>query len=138
MSDNKPQLYPGAHAARTPEKPAVIMAESGATLSYAALDTFANRLGRLYQWLGLKPGHHVAYCLENRLECPAVQWGAHYVGLYYTFISTRLTGAEAAYIVADCEAQVLLVSAKTAPAILDAVRALPRPPRSTAWTRCPA
>lgn len=129
MSDKQPQLYPGAHAVRTPEKPAVIMAESGATLTYAALDTYANRLGRLYQWLGLKAGDHVAYCLENRLECPAVQWGAHYVGLYYTFISTRLTGAEAAYIVADCEAQVLVVSAKTAPAILDAVRALPRPPQ---------
>lgn len=128
MSD-KPQLYPGAHAARCPEKPAVIMAESGATLTYGALDAYANRLGRLYQWLGLKSGDHVAYCLENRLECPAVQWGAHYVGLYYTFISTRLTGAEAAYIVADCEAQVLLVSAKTAPAILEAVRALPRPPQ---------
>lgn len=129
MSDKQPLLYPGAHAERTPEKPAVIMAESGATLTYAALDTYANRLGRLYQWLGLKAGHHVAYCLENRLECPAVQWGAHYVGLYYTFISERLIGAEAAYIVADCEAQVLLVSAKTAPAILDAVRALPRPPQ---------
>ncbi|SDB10445.1 AMP-binding enzyme C-terminal domain-containing protein [Pseudomonas sp. NFACC23-1] len=129
MSDKQPQLYPGVHAMRTPEKPAVIMAETGATLTYAALDTYANRLGRLYQWLGLKPGDHVAYCLENRLECPAVQWGAHYAGLYYTFISTRLTALEAAYIVADCEAQVLLVSAKTAPAILDAVRALPRPPQ---------
>lgn len=129
MSEKQPLLYPGAHAARFPEKPAVVMAETGATLTYGALDTYANRLGRLYQWLGLKPGDHVAYCLENRLECPAVQWGAHYAGLYYTFISTRLTGAEAAYIVADCEAQVLVVSAKTAEGIIDAVRALPRPPK---------
>ncbi|PMX27501.1 acyl-CoA synthetase [Pseudomonas sp. MPR-R2A7] len=122
-------LYPGVHAGRSPEKPAVIMAETGATLTYKALDTYANQLGRLYQWLGLKPGDHVAYCLENRLECPAVQWGAHYAGLYYTFISTRLTDAEAAYIVADCEAQVLVVSAKTADRIIDAVRALPKPPK---------
>ena len=128
MSD-KPNLYPGTHAAHSPDKAAVIMAESGETLTYSALDTYANRLGRLYQWLGLKPGDHVAYCLENRLECPAVQWGAHYAGLYYTFISTRLTGAEAAYIVEDCEAQVLVVSAKTAPAIVEAVRALARPPQ---------
>lgn len=128
MSD-KPNLYPGAHVAQTPDKPAVIMAESGESMSYAALDAYANRLARLYQWLGLKPGSHVAYCLENRLECPAVQWGAHYAGLYYTFISTRLTGAEAAYIVEDCEAQVLVVTAKTAPAILDAVKALASPPR---------
>lgn len=128
MSD-KPNLYPGAHAAHSPDKAAVIMAESGETLTYGELDTYANRLGRLYQWLGLKPGDHVAYCLENRLECPVVQWGAHYAGLYYTFISTRLTGSEAAYIVEDCEAQVLVVSAKTAPAIVEAVRALARPPQ---------
>lgn len=128
MSD-KPKLYPGAHAAHSPDKAAVIMAESGETLTYGELDTYANRLGRLYQWLGLKPGDHVAYCLENRLECPVVQWGAHYAGLYYTFISTRLTAAEAAYIVEDCEAQVLVVSAKTAPAIVEAVRALARPPQ---------
>ncbi|MCY1262329.1 3-[(3aS,4S,7aS)-7a-methyl-1,5-dioxo-octahydro-1H-inden-4-yl]propanoyl:CoA ligase [compost metagenome] len=128
MSD-KPNLYPGAHAAHSSDKAAVIMAESGETLTYGALDTYANRLARLYQWLGLKPGEHVAYCLENRLECPAVQWGAHYAGLYYTFISTRLTGAEAAYIVEDCEAQVLVVSAKTAPVIVEAVRALARPPQ---------
>lgn len=129
MSDKEHQLYPGAHAARTPEKAAVIMAESGATLTYSELDAYANRLGRLYQWMGLKPGDHVAYCLENRLECPAVQWGAHYAGLYYTFIDARLTGAEAAYIVTDCEAQILVISAATASTILDAVRALPRPPQ---------
>ena len=128
MSD-KPILYPGTHAEQSPHKAAVIMAESGETLTYGALDTYANRLARLYQWLGLKPGEHVAYCLENRLECPAVQWGAHYAGLYYTFISTRLTGAEAAYIVEDCEAQVLVVSAKTAPSIVESVRALARPPQ---------
>ncbi|RNL66752.1 acyl-CoA synthetase [Zhongshania marina] len=122
-------LFPGGYLPRFAEKPAVIMAESGNSLSFDELDRFANQLGRLYQWNGLKAGDHVAYCLENRLECPAVQWAAHYVGLYYTFISNRLTGAEAAYIVENCNAQILIVSAKTAPNIVNAIRSLPNPPK---------
>jgi len=128
MTETTPLLYPGVYATRTPEKPAAIMAESGATLSYAALDAYANRLGRLFQWIGLKTGGHVAYCVENRLDCPALQWGAHYAGLYYTFISNRLTGGEIAYIVEDCDASVLVVSARTASIVQEAVRGMAKPP----------
>ena len=128
MTESKPVLYPGFWAEKTPDKPAVIMADDGSTLSYRELDAFANRLGRFYQWFGLNTGEHVAYCLENRVECPALQWGAHYVGLYYTFISTRLTGPEAAYIAADCGAKVVIVSAKTAALVADAIRGLDNAP----------
>jgi len=129
MSGNTCRLYPREYASRNPDKPAVIMAESGASMSYRELDGYANRLGRLYQWLGLKTGDHVAYCLGNRLECPAVQWGAHYVGLYYTFVSTRLAAQEVGYIISDCEARVVVVSANTPSAIIDELRALPTAPR---------
>ncbi len=129
MSDAPQLLYPGAHVETMGAKAAVVIAETGATLSYKELDAYANRLGRLFQSLGLKHGDHVAYCLENRVECTAVQWGAHYAGLYYTFISSRLTAQEAAYIVADCGARVLVLSAKTAPGILEAIKSLPQPPQ---------
>ncbi len=128
MSEMQQKLFPGAHLPELASKAAVIMAESGEQMTYGQLDAFANRLGRLYQWLGLKAGDHVAYCVENRLECTALQWGAHYVGLYYSFLSTRLKGTEAAYIVADCDARVLVVTAATAPAILAEVGNLPNPP----------
>ncbi len=129
MTEATPLRYPGAYVRTRGSKPAVIMAESGASLSYAELDAFANRFARLTQSLGLKPGDHVAYCLENRLEAPAVQWGAHYAGLYYSFISSRLTPAEAVYIVQDCDAKVVVLSAKTAPGLTDALRSLYNPPR---------
>src|SRR6202012_4322456 len=96
--------YPGAHLAQHGSKPAVALFESGASMSYAELDAWASRLARLFRSLGLMPGAHVAFCVENRLECPALQWGAHYAGLYYTFISTRLTAGEALYILQDCDA----------------------------------
>ena len=129
MSDEQAKLFPGGHLPALADKPAIIMAESGETLSYAELDREANRLGRLLQWLGLKPGDHVAFCTENRPECAVLQWGAHYVGLYYTFLSTRLKGAEAAYIVEDCDAQMLIVTAETAPAILESIRGLANAPK---------
>lgn len=129
MSEAKPKLYPGAHLPELADKAAVIMAETGEQLSFSQLDAYANQLARLYQWLGLKPGDHVAYCLENRLECSGVQWGAHYAGLYYTFVSTRLKGEEAAYIIEDCDARVVVVSSETAPEILDAIKCLANPPK---------
>lgn len=122
--------YPSLHAQGPhAQKAAVVMADTGASLSYAALDAYANQLARLYQSLGLQAGDHVAYCLENRLECPAVQWGAHYAGLYYSFLSNRLTPAELAYIVEDCEAQVVVVSARTAAVMLPVMARLAKPPR---------
>jgi acyl-CoA synthetase (AMP-forming)/AMP-acid ligase II len=39
-----------------------------------------------------------------------VAWGAHYAGLYYTAISSRLTAEETEYIVNDCGAQVFITS----------------------------
>lgn len=125
-----PLRHPGYHAERSPERIAVVIAETGASLTYRALDAFANRLARLYQSLGLQYGDHVAYQLENRVECPALQWGAHYAGLYYTFLSTRLTPAESAYIVADCDAKLLVLTAKCAtPELLAAISRLPSAPR---------
>jgi fatty-acyl-CoA synthase len=48
--------------------------------------------------------------MENRIELPQVVWGAHYAGLYYTLLSTRLTPAEAAYIIEDSGARVAVLS----------------------------
>lgn len=123
------KLYPTAWLPEFADKPAVIIAETGASLSYGELDALANQLCRFYQQAGLQTGEHVAYITENRLECMPIQWGAHYAGLYYTFISTRLTGSEAAYIVADCDAKIVVVTAKTAPVVLENLNKLENPPQ---------
>lgn len=129
MSQAPALRFPGAYVQSQGDKPALIMAETGERMSYAELDAYANRLARFYRSIGLKPGDHVAYATENRLECTAIQWGAHYAGLYYTFVSTRLTPAEAQYIVSDCDAKVLVVTGETAPDLVDSLRSLAHPPR---------
>ncbi|MFT4256889.1 MAG: acyl-CoA synthetase [Pseudoxanthomonas sp.] len=128
MTDSPPSLYPGGYLGQFPDKPSIILAESGERLSYAQLHSFASRMARGLQGLGLNPGDHIALVVENRLEASALQWGAHYAGLYYTFISTRLTVQETAYIVDDCDAKAVILTDKTAPALLDVLRDLTQKP----------
>ncbi|HEY1118625.1 MAG TPA: AMP-binding protein, partial [Acidimicrobiales bacterium] len=104
-------MYPGAHAATRPDHPAVIMAGSGQTMTYAELDDEANRLSQLFRSLGLQPGDHVAFCMENHPRFLAVAWGCHYAGLYYTAMSSRLTDDEMQYIINDCGARAFITTA---------------------------
>jgi acyl-CoA synthetase (AMP-forming)/AMP-acid ligase II len=68
-------------------------------ITYAELDAEANQVSRVFRSLGLRPGDHVALCLENHPRYFALVWGANYAGLYYTAMSSRLTTDEMAYIV---------------------------------------
>ena len=103
--------FPGTFAATTPDKPAVIMGTSGQVITYAELDAEANQLSRVFRRAGLQPGDHVALCLENHPRFLSIIWGAHYAGLYYTAMSSRLTTEEMAYILEDCGAQAFITSA---------------------------
>ncbi len=102
--------YPGSWAERDPSRPAVIMAADGRIVTYGELDEIANRLSRLYRSIGLQPGDHVAFCMENRPEFLPIMWGAHYAGLYYTAISSRLTSDELAYIIEDSGSRAFITS----------------------------
>jgi acyl-CoA synthetase (AMP-forming)/AMP-acid ligase II len=103
-------MFPGDFAAATPDKAAIVMATTGETITYAELDAEANRLSRLFRAAGLQPGDHIAFCLENQAHFLPIMWGAHYAGLYYTAMSSRLTTEEMAYIVGDCGAQAFITS----------------------------
>jgi len=104
-------MFPGAHAATTPDAPAVIIGETGRVVTYGELDAEANRVSHVFRSLGLRPGDHVALCLENHPRYFALVWGAHYAGLYYTAMSSRLTTDEMAYIIEDCGARAFVTSA---------------------------
>lgn len=117
-------FHPGAHLATSPDKPAVVMAGSGESLTFAQLDASAHEIGLAFRSLGLDVRAHVAVWVENRIEFLQVAWGAHYAGLNYTFLSTRLTPAEAAYIIGDSGAAVVVVSPGMAGDRLDETRAL--------------
>ncbi len=118
-------MFPGAIAESTPDRPAVIMAADGRTITFAELDEEANRLSQLFRSLGLQPGDHVAFCMENHPRFLAVAWGCHYAGLYYTAMSSRLNDDEMQYILNDCGARAFITSAYKKDAATKLVDAAP-------------
>jgi long-chain acyl-CoA synthetase len=104
-------MFPGNFVSSLPDKPAVVMGSTGLVITYAELDAAANRLSQVLHAAGLRPGDHVAFCLENHPRFLEVAWGCAYAGLIYTACSSRLTEGELAYIVDDCEARAFITSA---------------------------
>lgn len=103
-------MYSGNFADRFPDRPAVIMADSGEVITYAQLEAAENRLAHLFRRHGLQPGDHYAIFMENHpryVECCGA--GAR-AGLYYTCVNSFLTADEAAYIIDNCEAKILITS----------------------------
>lgn len=97
-------------AAELGDKPAVIMGGSGRSMSYAELEAASNRIAHVFAGLGLVVGDHIAILMENELELFPVVWAAQRSGLFYTPVNWHLTVDEAAYIVDNCEATVLVSS----------------------------
>ena len=103
-------MHPSINARKTPDKPAIVMAASGETLTYRELDDRSNQGAQLFRKLGLANGDCIAIFMQNDIRFLEICWAAQRAGLYYTCISSRLTAGEAEYIVRDCGAKLLVVS----------------------------
>ncbi len=104
-------MFPGTHAAVTPDKPAVVMAGSGRVLTYRELDEGSARLARHLHEAGLRRGDVVALLATNGPRVFEVYWAAQRSGLYVTAVNHHLTADEVAYVVSDSGAKALVVSA---------------------------
>lgn len=109
-------MHPCVHARTNPDKPAVIVAETGETLSYGELDSASNRAAQLFRAHGLGHDDVVAFMLENSQHYYGLTWGAQRAGLRYVCISSRLTQDETDYILDNSGAKLLIVSAGLADA----------------------
>ncbi len=114
-------MYPGHHAQTSPDKAAVISAQTGEVITYAELDARSNQLAQLLWSEGLRRGDHIAVFMENHLRYFEVAWAAFRSGLYFTTVNRYLTAPEASYIVDDCGAKVLVSS----PAVHEAAAEIP-------------
>lgn len=104
-------MYVAKHAAATPDKPALIMGETGEVITFAEYEARANKVAWLLRDLGLRRGDHVAFFCENHPRYFELQGGAERAGLYYTCVNSHLRPDELAYVVTDCQARVLVTSA---------------------------
>lgn len=104
-------MHPHVFAEKTPDKTAIIIAETGETLTYGALEALSNRVAQLIRAHGLKRGDVIALMMENGLEFIPICWGAQRSGIVFTAMSTKLGLDEAQYILTDSGAKMLFASA---------------------------
>jgi long-chain acyl-CoA synthetase len=88
------------------------MAGSGKSVTYCELDDNSARLASALHLLGLRPGDVIALVSDNSAEAFEVYWAALRSGLYITFVNWHLAAEEAAYIVRDSGAKVVIASAR--------------------------
>ncbi len=84
-------MYPGAYLDTAAHKPAVIMADTGRTVTFAELEANSIRIARHLRALGLCRGDHVAVLATNTPRVFDIYWAAMRSGLYVTMVNWHLT-----------------------------------------------
>ena len=105
-------MHPRIYAQSHPDKPALIMAETGETVTYADLETLANQGAQLIRSLGIQKGDIIALWARNSTEFMSVYWAAQRAGVYICPLPVYLSVDDAAYILKDCGAKMLIVSSE--------------------------
>ena len=113
-------MHPSLHAISHPDKPALIMAETGEVITFRALEANSNQIAQLFRSLGLNTGDTVALLLDNCPRFLDITWAAQRSGLHCVCIGTKLTVSEVEYIVKDSGAKLLIASTRVGatPALL--------------------
>src|SRR3546814_12227600 len=86
-------MHPSVHARSNPDKPAIIVAETGEEISYGELDAASNRAAQPFRSHGLGHEDVVAFILDNTPHYYGLTWGAQRAGLRYIRIPSRLPQA---------------------------------------------
>jgi long-chain acyl-CoA synthetase len=102
-------------AREQPDLTAVVPPD-GKPVTYRDLVERADRYGRGFRALGMRPGDSVVVLLPNGVDLLAVYFAAIQTGLYVVPVNWHLVGAEVAYIVDDCGAGVFVAHERFADA----------------------
>ena len=104
-------MYPGKKAQAYPDRPAIIMAKAHQVVTFGEYEARSNQLAHLFEDAGLRNSDHVAYFMENNARLFECEGAAERSGLFYTLVNSFLSAEEAAYIINDCLAKVVVTSA---------------------------
>ncbi len=124
-----PVYHPRAIAAHAPDKPALIMADRGEMVTYGELVRRADQAAALFAALGIAAGDTIAILIENHVRYPELIWGAKNSGIRYVAVSTHLNAADAAYVIGDSGARLLVTSRAQAALAGEAVALIAEPPQ---------
>ena len=110
-------MYPRAYAVRWPTRPAMIMAETGHSITYHELDQRSSQLAWLLNKRGIGRDATVAVIAENRLEWAEVIWGVTRSGRSVGPVNWHVSDREMAEMLTACQAEVVVATSTKLPAI---------------------
>ena len=111
-------MHPITHAETRPDRPAIVVAGSGETVTYAELDRTANRFAHFLRAQGLGRDDAFGLLMENNALYLQLVWGSQRAGTMLVPVSTRLTAPEIAYILKDSGAKLLITTEDLVPTAL--------------------
>ena len=118
-------MYPREYAARWPGKPAMIMAETGRTVTYRELDERSSQLAWLLDRRGIGRDATVAVIAGNVAEWAEVIWGANRSGRYIAPVNWHVSPQEMAELLTGCQAAVVVTTAAALPTVRAALPGAP-------------
>ncbi|RXZ64582.1 acyl-CoA synthetase [Pelagerythrobacter rhizovicinus] len=107
-------MHPITHAETRADRPAIVIAGSGETVTYAELDRTANRFAHFLRAHGLGRDDAFGLLMENNALYLQLVWGSQRAGTMLVPVSTRLTAPEIVYILKDSGAKLLITSTQFA------------------------
>ncbi|MEJ2863820.1 AMP-binding protein [Actinomycetospora flava] len=122
-------MYPGSIAAQVPDRPAMVLAETGETVTYRELDARSARLAGALRRHGLGDGDVVAILLGNDVRWGDVCWACWRSGLVLAAVDHHLTARELEPVLADAAPRAVVTTAEHRPVVAAALAAagLPEP-----------
>ena len=114
-------MYPGDYVNQVPDRPAIIMADTGETVSYAEYEVRTNQLAHYLRDQGLNFRDHYSIFMENNVRYIECCGAGERAGLYYTSINSYLGPEELAYILNNSESKLLITSAEKLPVVVAAI-----------------
>jgi acyl-CoA synthetase (AMP-forming)/AMP-acid ligase II len=69
-------MYPGTYACTSPERAAIVIADTGTVVSYRQLEDNSARLASALRQLGLRTGDVIAVLSDNAPEAFEIYWAA--------------------------------------------------------------
>jgi fatty-acyl-CoA synthase/long-chain acyl-CoA synthetase len=116
------------YAAADPDKPGVI--EDGNVLTYGAFEARANQVAAALQQLGVRAGTKLVWCAQNSTEVVVIINAARKTGAVAVPLNYRLSTDEAAYVIDNSDATVVLFDVEQIGQLEGAVE---RCPKVTRW-----
>ncbi|MGO9359298.1 MAG: AMP-binding protein, partial [Xanthobacteraceae bacterium] len=97
----------------------VAFKDPASEITYGALQAQSCRLANLLQRLDVRREERVAMIMLDTIDFPIVFLGAIRAGIVPVPLNTLLTAEQYGYVLADCRARVLFISAALLPAVRD-------------------